>query len=112
MWHVADRDLHRRVLAAWEEHLVHPRLPGTLPGSLRRAGFRVTGRHLIPLFNPSFDEESYSAQTMHTIARFVTGRQGLTGADADAWMADLRERGAQDEYLFSINRYCFLAVAE
>jgi hypothetical protein len=28
------------------------------------------------------------------------------------WMADLRERGAEDSYLFSVNRYCFLAVAE
>src|SRR5689334_2849932 len=112
VWHAADRDLQRRVLAAWEEHLVHPRLPRTLPGHLRRAGFRVTGRHLIPLFNSSYEEGSYSGQTMHTIARFVTGRQGLTETDVDAWMADLRERGAEDEYLFSINRYCFLAVAE
>ena len=112
VWHAADRELQRRVLAAWEEHLVHPRLPRTLPGHLRRAGFRVTGRHLIPLFNSSYEEGSYSAQTMHTIARFVTGRQGLTETDVDAWMADLRERGAEDEYLFSINRYCFLAVAQ
>ena len=49
---------------------------------------------------------------METIARFVVGRQGLTEADVDAWMADLRERGAEDEYLFSVNRYCFVAVAE
>jgi len=27
-------------------------------------------------------------------------------------MTDLRERGADDSYLFSINRYCFVAVAE
>ena len=91
---------------------MHPRLPRTLPGHLRRAGFRVTGRHLIPLFNPTYEQDSYSAQTMHTIARFVTGRHGLTRTDVDAWTADLRERGADDEYLFSINRYCFLAVAE
>jgi arsenite methyltransferase len=112
VWHAADRELHRRVLAAWEEHLVHPHLPPTLPGHLRRAGFRVTGRHLIPLFNPSYEQDSYSALTMHTIARFVTGRQGLNETDVDAWMADLRERGAEDEYLFSLNRYCFLAVVQ
>jgi ubiquinone/menaquinone biosynthesis C-methylase UbiE len=112
VWHAADRDLHRRVLAAWEEHLVHPHLPPALPGSLRRAGFRVTGRHLIPLFNPTYEQDTFSAQTMHTIARFVTGRQGLTETDVEAWLADLRQRGAEDEYLFSVNRYCFLAVAE
>jgi arsenite methyltransferase len=36
----------------------------------------------------------------------------LTAAEVDAWMADLRERGAEDDYLFSVNRYCFLGVAE
>jgi hypothetical protein len=72
----------------------------------------VTGRHLIPLFNPSYEPDTFSALTMETIARFVRGRQELTEADVDAWMADLRERGAADEYLFSVNRYCFVAVAE
>jgi ubiquinone/menaquinone biosynthesis C-methylase UbiE len=112
VWHVADRERHRRVMAAWEEHLVHPHLPCTLPGQLRRAGFRVTSRHLIPLFNGRLEPNTFSALTIETIARFVTGRQGLTREDADAWVADLRERGAEDDYLFSVNRYCFLAVAE
>lgn len=112
VWHVADRERHHRVMVAWEEHLVHSHLPCTLPGHLRRAGFRVTGRHMIPLFNPTYEQNTYSALTIETIARFVAGRQGLTAADVDAWVADLQERGAEDDYLFSVNRYCFLAVAE
>src|ERR671938_611827 len=90
VWHVADRERHRRVMAAWEEHLVHPHLPCTLPGHLRRAGFRVTGRHLIPLFNSRLEPNTFSALNMELIARFVVGRHGLTDADAEAWMADLR----------------------
>jgi arsenite methyltransferase len=112
VWHVADRERHRRVMAAWEEHLVHAHLPAALPRAFRRAGFRVTGRHLIPLFNPTYDQNTYSALTMETIARFVVGRQGVTQAVVDDWMSDLRERGADDSYLFSINRYCFVAVTE
>ena len=112
VWHVADRQRHRRIMDAWEEHLVHPHLPCTLPGHLRRAGFRVTRRHLIPLFNPRYEQNTISALNMGMIARFVVGRRGLTEEDVDAWMADLRERGAEDDYLFSVNRYCFLAVAE
>jgi ubiquinone/menaquinone biosynthesis C-methylase UbiE len=112
VWHVADRERHRRVMDAWEEHLVHPHLPADLPGQLRRAGFRVTGRHLIPLFNPTYEQNTYSALIMETIAQFVAGRKGVTQAVVEAWMADLRERGAEDSYLFSVNRYCFLAVAE
>ena len=72
----------------------------------------MTRRHLIPLFNPRYEQNTISALNMGMIARFVVGRQGLTEADVDAWMADLRERGAEDDYLFSVNRYCFLAVAE
>src|SRR3954464_8580493 len=60
VWHVADRQRHRRVMAAWEEHLVHPHLPCTLPGHLRRARFRVTGRHLIPLSSSSFEPNAFS----------------------------------------------------
>ncbi|MGH3565584.1 MAG: methyltransferase domain-containing protein [Pseudonocardia sp.] len=82
IWHVADRERHARVLAAGEEHLVHPRLPRTLAGLARRAGFRVTGR------------------------------QGLTAADADAWLTDPRARAADGDYFFSMNRYCVLATAE
>ena len=94
VWHVADRERHRRVMDAWEEHLVHPHLPADLPGQLRRAGFRVTGRHLIPLFNPTYEQNTYSALIMETIARVrqPAGRE-LTQAVVDAWMADLRSAG-------------------
>ncbi|MEJ2889285.1 methyltransferase domain-containing protein [Actinomycetospora aeridis] len=109
VWHAADRELHRRVMAAWEEHLVDPRLPRTLPGLLERAGFRVVERRLIPLFNPVHDEDTYSAGTIGTIAAFVAGRQGLTEDDVARWAADLRSRGT--DYLFSLNRYCFVALA-
>jgi arsenite methyltransferase len=111
VWHVADRDRHQRVLAAWEEHLVHPHLPPVLPGQLRRAGFTVTRREIIPLFNPTFEPNTFSAMTIETIARFVTGRRGLSPADVDGWRDDLRSRGEEDAYLFSVNRYCFLAEA-
>jgi arsenite methyltransferase len=109
VWHAADRERHQRIMAAWEEHLVHPHLPPALPGHLRRAGFAVTGRSLIPLFNPTYEPNSYSAMIMDVIAEFVSGRQNLTPEDIDGWRQDLRARAEDDDYLFSVNRYCFLA---
>lgn len=108
VWHADDRHLHLRVMAAWEEHLVDPRLPRVLPGLLERAGFRVVDRRMIPLFNPSYEDDSFSAGTIDVIGGFVTGRQGLTEHDVARWAADLRSRGT--DYLFSVNRYCFVAV--
>lgn len=109
VWHTADRDLHARVVAAWEEHLVHPSLPRTLAGLLRRAGFEVTGQRSMVLFNPVLHELTFSANVAELIAAFVTGRQGLTADDAAAWLADLRAREAEGDYLFSLNRYVILA---
>jgi hypothetical protein len=60
-------------------------------GQLRSAGFRVTGRHLIPLFNPRHEQNTFSGLSMEMIGRLVVGRQGLTDAVVDAWLADLRE---------------------
>ncbi|MHC1560783.1 methyltransferase domain-containing protein [Actinomycetospora sp. C-140] len=109
VWHAADRDLHRRVMTAWEEHLVDPRLPRVLPGLLERTVFEVVDRQLIPLFNPVYDENTYSVLTIEVIGDFVTGRQGVTAEDVDRWSADLRSRGT--DYLFTLNRYCFVALA-
>jgi arsenite methyltransferase len=111
VWHTADRELHRRVLAAWEEHLAHPRLPRVLAGLLRRAGFHVTEELVHVIFNARTAPDAFSTSYMETIARFVVGRQGLTEADAEAWLADLRARNDEGDYLYSINRYIFLATA-
>jgi len=48
---------------------------------------------------------------MDVIAEFVGGRQNLAREDIDAWRHDLRTRAEDDDYLFSVNRYCFLAEA-
>ena len=71
----------------------------------------MTDRSLIPLFNPTYQPNTYSAMIMDVIADFVTGRQNLTPEDIDGWRDDLRSRGEDDDYLFSVNRYCFLATA-
>jgi hypothetical protein len=98
-------------MAAWEKHLVHPHLPPALPGHLRRAGFAVTSRSLIRLFNPTYEPNTYSAMIMNVIAEFVSGRQNLNREDIDGWLQDLRSRNEDDDDLFSVNRYCVLAEA-
>ncbi|WP_214370160.1 methyltransferase domain-containing protein [Pseudonocardia sp. H11422] len=107
VWQVDDRDRHARVLTAWEQHLVDPRLPRTLGPALRAAGFTDVRVDVIPLLNATWDEDTYSAWTLGTIADYVAGRGGLRRADADAWAADVRDRG---DYFFSVNRYAFRAA--
>jgi arsenite methyltransferase len=108
VWHSSDRERMRRVLAAWDEHLVDPYLPRRLTRLLERTGFAVTQRTAIPLLNAGYDPNTYSAGLIGFIVAFVPGRQGLTQADATAWADDLIALG--DDYFFSLNRYLFLAV--
>ena len=107
VWASSDDDRMKRVLAAWEEHLVHPFLPRALTRLLREAGLQVTERRVVPLFNAGYDLNTYSAGMLELIAAFVPGRRGVNEAEAQAWASDLRSLG--DDYLLSLTRYLFLA---
>jgi arsenite methyltransferase len=108
VWHSSDPERMRRVLAAWDEHLVDPYLPRRLGRLLTDAGLQVTRRAVVPILNAGYDPDTYSANLIRFVARFVPGRQGLGQADADAWANDLVALG--DDYFFSFNRYLFVAV--
>ena len=108
VWHSGDRARMERVLLAWEQHLADPRLPRTLTGALRRAGFTLSAPRILPLLNIGFDPATFSTGLMQIISAFVTGRDGLTGDDVQDWTADLASLGP--DYFFSLNRYAFSAT--
>jgi arsenite methyltransferase len=110
IWNNRDPALMRRVLDAWDEHSQHPNLPQTLTGRLKRAGFQIVGRNIIPMFNPEYQANSYSKGILDGIEGFVPGHNGLTEDDALAWATDLRALGEIGEYFFSVNRYLFIVV--
>ena len=110
VWHTSDRELHRRIAAAWDEHLVHPHLPTVLARLLRGAGLTVTAQHVHVLFNGELNDDAFSARSMRSIAEYVPGRQGVTETDVAAWLADLRARSDAGEYFFSLNRYAVMAT--
>jgi arsenite methyltransferase len=109
VWRSSDRERMRRLLAAWDEHLVDPHLPTRLTGLLEGAGFAVKLRTTIPILNAGFDSDTYSAGLIGFITGFVPGRQGITEDEVRAWADDLAAHG--DDYFFSINRYVFVATA-
>jgi arsenite methyltransferase len=109
VWSAADRERHARVMSAWEEHLVHPHLPRALERLLGEAGFTVLRRRIVPIFNAALHPDTYSATLMELVARFVVGRRGVSADEAGGWLDDLRARGAEGEYFFSLNRDVVLA---
>ena len=108
VWHSRDAERMRRVLGAWDEHIVDPYLPRRLNGLLSAAGFSVARCAAIPLLNVGYDPNAFSAGLIGFITAFVAGRQGLNERDARDWADELTTLG--DDYFFSLNRYLFLAL--
>lgn len=109
VWASPDRRRMNRMLEAWEQHAADPRLPRTIGNRLSSAGFDVETPRVMPLFNPAFDENSYSVRMIDLIASFVAGQNEITGEEAEEWARALREAGERGEYFFSLNRYLFVA---
>ena len=108
-WHSNDPDRMRRMLAAWDEHLVHPSLPRTLGARLRTAGFAdvaVAGHSFATV---SYDHESFAVAMLHMVADFVPGRHGVTGDEAAAWLAEQRQLAELGEFFFEGTQFCFTA---
>jgi hypothetical protein len=80
-----------------------------MSNQLRHAGFEVEAEKIIPLFNPAYHPNTYSNHIIDSIVPFVTGRNGIVRAEAEAWAQELRQAGEQGKYFFSLNRYLFLA---
>ncbi|MBI2131593.1 MAG: methyltransferase domain-containing protein [Candidatus Tectomicrobia bacterium] len=109
VWRAEDGARARRVLEAWDEHLADPHLPRTLSSRLRGAGFEILRREAVPILNPEYAPDTYSAGMVSLIVPFVIGRRGVTKEEAKAWAEDLKRLGERGEYFFSLNRYLFLA---
>ena len=107
VWASSNTDRMRRVLGAWDEHLVDPHLPRRLAGLMADAGFGITDCRAIPLLNTSYSENSFSAGLIGFITAFVPGHGGVTGDESAAWADDLAGLGRG--YFFSLNRYLFIA---
>lgn len=109
VWDSPNRERMGRILAAWEQHAANVHLPRTLANRLSRVGFRVQSQKVVPLFNPSYDPNTYSNRIIDLIVPFVTGRNGITRDEAEEWAKDLRQAGKEGSYFFSLNRYLFIA---
>jgi len=108
LWYSSDPERMSRILKIWDGHLADPKMPETLAGKLHDAGF--LGVHAEPIVHI---ELNYDPTSMSAIAtKFISGyvvSQGVSQADADAWVEELRDLGSSGDYFFSVNEYMFTA---
>nr|VFJ57279.1 MAG: Ubiquinone/menaquinone biosynthesis C-methylase UbiE [Candidatus Kentron sp. FW] len=108
-WQVSDRERMARILKAYTASR-EPALPRTLAGRLREIGFQVQEQRIIPQFNAVYEPQAYSYQLIPFIGTIVSGQNGITPEELEAWEADLCGMGERGEYFFSLNCYLHRVV--
>lgn len=105
-----DVDLMRRIFdGRWR--FEHAHLPRQLNRLFREAGLTPMHAEAFPLLETTYDAASFGAG-MLAIGRNAAVRHGVDRAAADAWVAEVRARGAAGEWFFCLNRFMFVATKD
>jgi SAM-dependent methyltransferase len=103
-----DTALMRRIFdGRWR--FQHSHLPRELNRLCRDAGLEPSLAEAYPLVETTYDADSFGAG-MLAIGRNAAVRHGVDRAAADAWVADVRARGAAGDWFFCLNRFIFVAA--
>jgi len=105
-----DDSITRRMLAAWDDAVASPNLPARLGPLMTAAGFSAVNVEAFPIVNTSYTPGAWSMDMLEQFAEYARDQGTVSAADSDAWLDDLRHKGTQGFYFFSVNRFIFTAV--
>jgi ubiquinone/menaquinone biosynthesis C-methylase UbiE len=105
-----DQSLTQRIFDAWDLACANPNLPRRLRPLLAGLGFGALRVEAIPVLNPSYCENSFSANMLDNYARSARRRNIITEDEARDWRSGIDELIQQDAYFFCVNRFLFTAV--
>jgi SAM-dependent methyltransferase len=109
-WHAIDRQLARRVLAAWDKHLTYPCLPRTLAAQLRDAGFADVRMDAHAFATAELIADAYGGSLVPLLEQYVAEQGGMSQEEAKAWADEQRELGDRGEFFFAVTQFCFTAT--
>ena len=110
VWNCRNQELMDRVIKMLTGPYADSHVPRTLSRHLIDIGFKITGRHSFTVLNWEPDLDSYSQQTVGFIKPMMEASSDFTKEDWEAWDADQKSTAKAGEYMFSLNRYIFIAV--
>ena len=109
-WHAIDRQLTRRVLAAWDNHLTHPSLPRTFAAQLRNAGFEDVRMDPYAFATTELIPDAYGGSLVPLLEQYVAEQGGMNQQEAKAWADEQRELSDRGEFFFTVTQFCFTAT--
>lgn len=108
-WHSDDPARMRRVLEAWDAHLIHPSLPRALAPRMREAGFEDVRAEGHTFATIEGDPESYGGANVSVVENYVAAHEDIGPDEATAWAREQRELAERGEFYFACVQLCFAA---
>ena len=109
-WQTGDEERMRRVLAAWDKHLMHPSLPPyRLAAQLRDAGFEHVQMDAYPFATIELIADAYGGSLVPLVEQYVVDQGGMSQQEAKVWADEQRDLGERGEFFFTVTQFCFTA---
>lgn len=106
VWRADNEARAQRVLDAWDEHCIRPRLGSRLAPALRAASFDITEIAPYTLLLTELSQDSFAHYLLESVRDFVSPQLGTEVARH--WAEDLRTRDRRGESFFSLTQFCYL----
>ena len=100
----------RRVLDAWDRHLVHRALPQTLGPALREAGFADVSLTAHAFATATFTPDAYGAALVGVIGTYLAGLDDFPHDDATAWVEEQVTLGEAGDFYSACVQCCVTGV--
>jgi len=112
VWYSRDRARMKRVLAVWRNVFANPHICQFIMPKLQEAGFQLLHREMIPTFSFELHDDPESMAGIDMIVDMVSGKDGISRAEAEAWAEEQRQLGKQEKFMDCVCRLLCLAQKE
>jgi ubiquinone/menaquinone biosynthesis C-methylase UbiE len=110
IWHSSEPALFQQIKHDMLERYADAHLPRTLSNKLTQAGFTLTKRTSLPVVNWQLTSDTFSQQLLNLLKPKADSATTKAVESWEQWQRALKAIDERGEYLFSINRYIFVAT--
>lgn len=108
VYNARDKELTRRIVAAWADHDSDGWLGRRLSPLFRSAGLRSSERSVYVVVNEQYHEPLMGWSLSRLAGDYVVKAGRVPRDQVELWFADLEDQHKAGQYYFSLNRYvCF-----
>jgi len=109
VWNSNQKEKTRKIVLEWSDHEADGWQGRRIYEYLKKAGFNNIEGGVYPMFETSFNPDSYSFLLTRLITEYLQRTEKMAGLELENWIEDLKDKDRSGHFYFSLNRYAFVA---